>query len=98
MRFLFLVLAVVWMWLLVRRIVSVALRYLSGPSDQYKKAQNANASIGEATRLVRDPECGLYIPEARAFPLKSGSGIAHFCSATCRDRYFDRQQKLAASA
>jgi hypothetical protein len=37
--------------------------------------------------LVRDPNCGTYIPEARAITLGSGSHALHFCSAACRDAY-----------
>ena len=37
--------------------------------------------------LVRDPQCGTYIPEARALVLGRGADALHFCSATCRDAW-----------
>jgi len=37
--------------------------------------------------LVRDPQCGTYIPESRALTVGSGAGALHFCSASCRDAW-----------
>jgi hypothetical protein len=37
--------------------------------------------------LVRDPQCGTYIPKVSALTLNTGDGIQYFCSATCRDAY-----------
>jgi hypothetical protein len=37
--------------------------------------------------LVRDPNCGTYIPESRAITTGTGSHALHFCSAACRDAY-----------
>jgi hypothetical protein len=37
--------------------------------------------------LVRDPQCGTYIPKARAIVAGSGEAAQYFCSTTCRDTY-----------
>lgn len=37
--------------------------------------------------LVRDPQCGTYLPQTRAIRVGSGSDAQYFCSATCRDAY-----------
>jgi hypothetical protein len=37
--------------------------------------------------LVRDPQCGTYIPKARALTVGTGAEILYFCSAACRDAY-----------
>jgi hypothetical protein len=37
--------------------------------------------------LVRDPQCGTYLPQTRAIRLGSGSDAQYFCSAACRDAY-----------
>ena len=37
--------------------------------------------------LVRDPQCGTYVPKARAIAVLRGSETLHFCSAKCRDEY-----------
>ncbi len=40
--------------------------------------------------LVRDPNCGTYIPEARALRLRTGQETLYFCSPSCRDAYQHR--------
>ena len=37
--------------------------------------------------LVRDPNCGTYIPKARALVVGSGDAAEYFCSTECRDAY-----------
>jgi uncharacterized protein len=37
--------------------------------------------------LVRDPNCGTYIPKAKAIAVGSGEGVKYFCSAKCRQEY-----------
>ena len=37
--------------------------------------------------LVRDPQCGTYLPPARALTLSTSEGVLHFCSARCRDSW-----------
>jgi hypothetical protein len=37
--------------------------------------------------LVRDPQCGTYVPKARALTVGTGEKILYFCSAACRDAY-----------
>jgi uncharacterized protein len=37
--------------------------------------------------LVRDPNCGTYIPKARALVVGSGDAAQYFCSTECRDAY-----------
>ena len=37
--------------------------------------------------LVRDPQCGTYIPLSRALTIGGGESALHFCSAACRDAW-----------
>jgi uncharacterized protein len=37
--------------------------------------------------LVRDPQCGTYIPKARAIVSGSGDAALYFCSTQCRDEF-----------
>lgn len=37
--------------------------------------------------LVRDPQCGTYIPEARAITVGRGREALHFCSRECQEKY-----------
>lgn len=37
--------------------------------------------------LVRDPQCGTYVPETRALTVGRGPTALHFCSTACRDAW-----------
>jgi hypothetical protein len=37
--------------------------------------------------LVRDPQCGTYLPPDRALTLTTANGVIHFCSPGCRDTW-----------
>jgi uncharacterized protein len=47
--------------------------------------------------LVRDPQCGTYIPEARAIQARTGNSVLFFCSPACRDAYMAAIQPVAQS-
>lgn len=44
-------------------------------------------TLRQGGTLVRDPQCGTYIPEAGALTVNSSAGRLHFCSTTCRDAW-----------
>jgi len=37
--------------------------------------------------LVRDPQCGTYVPKSRAVVVATGGETRYFCSTNCRDAY-----------
>jgi len=47
--------------------------------------------------LVRDPQCGTYIPESRAIQARTGNRVLFFCSPACRDAYLAAIQPAAQS-
>jgi YHS domain-containing protein len=44
----------------------------------------------EGGELVRDPQCGTYVPKARAIAASVGSQTSYFCSTACRDAYLSQ--------
>jgi hypothetical protein len=47
--------------------------------------------------LVRDPNCGMYIPESGSITVGSGSAALHFCSVSCRDAHAAAHQGRKSS-
>ena len=77
--------------LLVIRMVTSAL-FGSRPSQPRSSGPSRTASPsapGERAggTLVRDPQCGTYVPQTNAIRVGSGSEAQYFCSTTCRDAY-----------
>ena len=56
-------------------------RPASGPRPAPRPKERAGGT------LVRDPQCGTYIPETRALSAGSGTNIQYFCSEDCRRAY-----------
>jgi uncharacterized protein len=68
-------------------IVSTISRLVRGGrsmSGAPRSPQNVERSGGT---LVRDPQCGTYVPENRAIQVIAGDKTLYFCSTTCRDAY-----------
>ena len=87
--------AIIWIarvliFLLLLRII---LRMIFGSVARAPRQPPAGpSSAGERAggELVRDPNCGTYIPKARAVVLGSGADAKYFCSTKCRDEYLER--------
>jgi uncharacterized protein len=81
-------LRVLWVliFLLVLRFV---LRFVFGSGRVVTRGPGRPASVPERLggELVRDPQCGTYVPKARAIAVGSGPDTKYFCSTTCRDKY-----------
>ncbi len=43
--------------------------------------------VKQGGELVRDPNCGTFVPKARAIAVSAGDDTQYFCSVTCRDAY-----------
>lgn len=43
--------------------------------------------LGQGVPLVRDPVCGVHIPQSRALTARAGDRIHYFCSEQCRRAY-----------
>ncbi|MEO8482808.1 MAG: hypothetical protein ABI634_11400 [Acidobacteriota bacterium] len=83
------------LWLLRILIILLILRYIVGFFAPRRQATRRGAPTRPIERtggtLVRDPQCGTYVPESRALALKRGGATIHFCSTTCRDTWLAGQ-------
>jgi hypothetical protein len=82
-------------WLLELAVVMFVFRVLPrlifGQRTARRAPQRAEPRRGGGERaggaLVRDPQCGTFVPESRSVTLGSGSKALHFCSTACRDKW-----------
>lgn len=42
--------------------------------------------------MVRDPQCGIHLPQGDALTLQSEKGLLYFCSRECRDAYLQKKE------
>jgi hypothetical protein len=71
--------------LLVIRLIVRGMYSVLGQRRAAKPASRMPERAGGT--LVRDPQCGTYVPESRALVVGRGADALHFCSATCRDAW-----------
>ena len=85
-------------------ILKLIRNYLGGPAQRSPNAKPGNprgkAGTGgtlerQGGQLVRDPQCGTYIPVNSSVHLVSGRDTLYFCSASCRDAYRKAQSSVA---
>ena len=71
--------------LLVIRLIVRGVYSVIGQRQMSRPQRGVPERAGGA--LVRDPQCGTYIPESRALVLGRGPDALHFCSTGCRDAW-----------
>jgi YHS domain-containing protein len=77
------------LWLLRRTILRAA-----APKARRTPAPYPGA---KPIRLQRDPVCGMHVaPEISLKAVRAGQ-TQHFCSAQCRDRYLQSEQRSASA-
>ena len=81
--------------LVILLVIRLILRFLGGVLTGYAGPGPAQKPNQPATRegghLVRDPNCGTYIPVGRALRDGSGDNAVYFCSETCRNAWAARK-------
>jgi YHS domain-containing protein len=79
------------LWLLRILIILLIVRYIVSFFTARRPPMRRGASTRAPERtggtLVRDPQCGTYVPQSGAVSLKRGGATMYFCSATCRDTW-----------
>jgi YHS domain-containing protein len=45
---------------------------------------------GKGEKMVKDPQCGTYIPQSEALTGTLGGKTHHFCSPECRDKFLSK--------
>jgi len=68
-------------------VIRLILRLFSGRRSVTTRRPPAQTPERSGGTLVRDPQCGTYVPESRAIRVGSGDKALYFCSAACRDAY-----------
>jgi YHS domain-containing protein len=72
-------------WLVARMVGGILRASRSGPPHGGRVAGTGRkGSPRPAERLVRDPVCGVTLPEGRALAARVGGEQVHFCSERCR--------------
>jgi len=76
-------------------LVRLLLRLFSGsgkaPASRGRSRRPARPATREGGHLVRDAQCGTYVPVSRALREGSGDNAVYFCSEACRGAWIARK-------
>ncbi len=75
-------------WLLLGGALYWALRELMGSGSPGRRDQK-----GEGEEMVRDPQCGVYLPLSNALKRRIKGEILYFCSRECEEAYNKRPRE-----
>ena len=79
--------------MIIRFILTLALLYLAYRVGKYifqlSDEGNLKSPAGKITSedLVKDPQCGTYVPQSEAVKSSIGGEEHFFCSEECRNKY-----------
>jgi len=76
--------------LLLRMVLSMVFGSVRSRPSQ-PRAGRAGSPERVGGELVRDPNCGTYIPKASAVVMGSGADAKYFCSDKCRNEYLEKR-------
>jgi YHS domain-containing protein len=62
-------------------------RLMGGMMETARGPRPASRRRGDAVKLVRDPVCGIFIPQGSTPSLTSSGATYYFCSEECRAKF-----------
>jgi YHS domain-containing protein len=57
------------------------------PAGQKQRVTQRRSEQRVSGRMVKDPQCGMYVSADLAIPGRSPDKTVYFCSPECRDQY-----------
>jgi uncharacterized protein len=73
------------LWLIVGFLVYTVFQAIKQVMLKPPAPPAEKTSRGE--EMVRDPECGTYVPRSDAIKVQAKGATHYFCSTECRDKY-----------
>jgi YHS domain-containing protein len=87
-----------WGLKLLARFFAWVMKTSGVPGAQTNYAQPGGAQRQLVARqLMRDPVCGMHMPQNLAIPYRDNGELKYFCSAECRDKYASGTLRRAAN-
>ena len=86
-RVIFELLLVVMLITVLRSVLGIIGKALSGSANRNRPAQRPSEQVPLSGELKKDPACGTYISAATSIKESVGGQTFYFCSKQCRDKY-----------
>ncbi len=80
-------LSVLVLLLLILTVIRSFLGRLFGPPSEEQRVPPRSPRQKVSGRMIKDPQCGMYVAEDLAIEARTRDAVFYFCSIDCRDRY-----------
>lgn len=80
-------LLLVIVFLLIQKAISYLLGGWTSLGRKRPRAKTPPTGRAIEGRMVKDPQCGMYVASSLALSLEADGGRVYFCSENCRDAY-----------
>ena len=90
MRILFWILRILLILVVIRLVLRALYGFVRGSRSGGPARPPGQMRERAGGELVRDPNCGTFIPRNTAIAVGSGSAAKYFCSERCRDEFAAR--------
>ncbi len=80
-------LSVLVLVLLILTVIRSFLGQFFNPSSERERVPPRGSRQKVSGRMIKDPQCGMYVAEDLAIQARTRDAVFYFCSIDCRDRY-----------
>ena len=90
---------------LIRILIIIGLFYLiyrvlkglmnPAPLNRFKRSRpdRDTENDSDPEELIRDPNCGIYLPRKQGIATFVGGRVSYFCSEECKKQYIESRKK-----
>lgn len=87
-----------WIWrlfivLLLLTVLRWILGWFSSPGPRKVRTGGQREVPKSSKRMVKDPQCGMYVAPELALETRDSQGSVYFCSKECQENYAKAQLK-----
>jgi len=86
----------IWRLLIILLILTVlrwAIAYVFGSGSRKVRTSGQRQVPKSSKRMVKDPQCGMYLAPELALETRTAGGSLYFCSKQCQENYARTQLK-----
>ncbi len=86
------VLIIILLFYLIYRVLKTLMN--PAPLNRFKRPKSIreNERDFDSEELIRDPNCGIYLPRKQGIAALIGGRVSYFCSKECKQQYTENRK------
>jgi len=79
-----------FLWFLLLGFLFFKLFQYLRESFSHSSPRTSQKQPGKGEKMVKDPQCGTYVPQSEALSATRSGETYYFCSSECRDKFLSK--------